>query len=197
MCKMLKGYRVKERLGTPCPDPTHTISFIIVKSQQLHKKHHSFQINIMLIQRTQYGVTMPLTMAPVYSGTPLIVFMLWILKKTPRSMTSYVMMSTLDAFPATIFFTLFYQLRYSYLFADNFAVMMFLDNGTKYQTIFQEHAYMRVSINLRQSFPALHTETNSYCSYLVFAISTGIDAMVVTSPLIMLAAKWHPILSSK
>lgn len=34
-------------------------------------------------------------------------------------------------------------------------------------------------------------------TYLVFAISTGMDTMVVTSPLIMLAAKWHLMSSTK
>lgn len=34
-------------------------------------------------------------------------------------------------------------------------------------------------------------------TYLVLAISTGIDTIVVTSPLIMLAAKWHLMSSMK
>ena len=35
------------------------------------------------------------------------------------------------------------------------------------------------------------------CIYLVFAISTGMEASVVTKPLIILAKKWHTILSEK
>lgn len=33
--------------------------------------------------------------------------------------------------------------------------------------------------------------------YLVFAISTGMEASVVTRPLIILAQKWHRMLSEK
>ena len=53
--------------------------------------------------------------------------------------------------------------------------------------------YCRVTINTGQVFFIRPYLEAWMCDYLVLAISTGMDAAVVTSPLIILAQKWRII----